>query len=90
MMFSENRFLLSLTQQIPSVIPSRVRGAKNHALTCRRQTLRYYHFQIARVWFCRIRGIAKVGSARLRKPLPAPREGWFELGSQQRVAALRT
>jgi hypothetical protein len=35
------------------------------------QSPRYSHYQIARVWFCRIREIAKVGSVWARKPLPA-------------------
>ena len=35
------------------------------------QTVRYHHCQIARVWFCQMREIAKVGLALVQKPLPA-------------------
>jgi hypothetical protein len=74
-MFAEDRLLFFPAQQIPSVIPNYDGRTNKHGLTCRPQGLRYVHFQIARIWFCRIREIAKVGSVWLGKPLLAPRGG---------------
>jgi hypothetical protein len=49
--------------QIPGIIPKRRVERCKHALTCDSQAVRYAAFQIARVWFCRMWTIAKVGLA---------------------------
>jgi hypothetical protein len=66
----ENRAAFS-PLQIPRVIPKREAIAPMCGLTCESQTVRYHHFQIARVWFCQMREIAKVRSVLMPKPLPA-------------------
>jgi hypothetical protein len=47
----------------PQNYPQNDLSRRLHALTCAPQSAGYHLHQITRVWFCQMRGIAKIGLA---------------------------